>query len=467
MPDGAPNVLTVSQLSNQLRFVVEKQFGRLAVEGEVGDCKPHTSGHIYLSLKDTENVLQAVVWRSTAQTMKVKPAAGMHVVAYGRLTTYGPRSSYQLVIDRIEPAGLGALMQMLEERRLKLAAEGLFDPARKKPLPLLPEVVGVITSLTGDVLRDVLHRLADRCPRRVLVWPVAVQGPGAKEQIAAAMAGMNALPKKFPRPDVLLLVRGGGSVEDLWVFNEELVVRAVAASQIPVITGVGHEPDYTLVDFAADQRAPTPTAAAELAVPVRSDLLATLVTHDHRQRQAVQRLRDRLRDRLRLLAKSLPNVDSTLIQKRLRLDDRADRLRASFRALFQLRRQRALALMTRGTPHLLVRYQQRLSDRLAQVQARLGMALRAHLKGARRDLIPLATRMQRPVIDRAVAAKRERLDRLERLLHSVSPHGPLARGYAYVTRPDGAVVASAKASAGPIVLHFADGTRAADLKETT
>ena len=270
--------LTVSELSTALKRTIEDAYGYVRVRGELGNVKYHTSGHVYLDLKDDRACIAGIIWRTAAPRIKLKLEAGLEVVVTGRLTTYPGQSKYQIVIETLEPAGLGALMALVEERKKKLAAEGLFDEARKQLLPYLPEVIGVITSPTGAVIRDILHRLADRFPRHVLVWPVKVQGEGAAEQVAAAIHGFNALPEhgQLRRPDLLIVARGGGSLEDLWSFNEEIVVRAAAESMIPLISAVGHETDVTLIDFAADKRAPTPTAAAEMAVPVRSELVAEI-----------------------------------------------------------------------------------------------------------------------------------------------------------------------------------------------
>ncbi|PWB63108.1 MAG: exodeoxyribonuclease VII large subunit [Bradyrhizobiaceae bacterium] len=287
---------TVSELSAALRKTVEEAYGHVRVRGEVSGFRgPHSSGHCYFALKDEGAKIDAVVWKGNYARMRFKPEEGLEVIAVGRLTTYPGRSSYQIVIESLEPAGVGALMALLEERKRKLAAEGLFDEARKQLIPYLPDVIGVITSPTGAVIRDILHRLADRFPRRVLVWPVRVQGEGSAQEVAAAIEGFNALPERgpIPRPDLLIVARGGGSLEDLWSFNEEIVVRAAAASLIPLISAVGHETDVTLIDFAADRRAPTPTAAAEMAVPVRSDLVLQIDGLARRQR-AFQALRLRL-----------------------------------------------------------------------------------------------------------------------------------------------------------------------------
>src|SRR5438876_997623 len=275
---------TVSELSLALKRSIEEGFSHVRVRGEISGFKRHGSGHCYFALKDSDAVIDAVCWRNTAIRLPIRPEDGMEVVCTGRLTTYPGRSKYQLVIDSIELAGIGALLRILEERRQRLAAEGLFAAERKKKLPFLPQVIGIVTSPSGAVIRDILHRLADRFPRHVLVWPVAVQGERAAGEVAAAIAGFNKLAKEgpVPRPDVLIVARGGGSLEDLWAFNEEIVVRAAAASTIPLISAVGHETDTTLIDFASDRRAPTPSAAAEIAVPVRVELVAEVLEFGQR-----------------------------------------------------------------------------------------------------------------------------------------------------------------------------------------
>src|ERR1700731_652438 len=283
---------TVSELSLALKRSVEENFSHVRVRGEISGFKRHGSGHCYFALKDAEAVLDAVCWRQTAIRLPIKPEDGMEVVCTGRLTTYPGRSKYQLVIDSISLAGIGALLKILEDRRQRLAAEGLFAAERKKKLPFLPGVIGIVTSPSGAVIRDILHRLADRFPRQVLVWPVAVQGEGAAAQVAAAIEGFNRLVPggRVPRPDLLIVARGGGSLEDLMPFNEEIVVRAAAASAIPLISAVGHETDTTLIDFASDRRPPTPTAAAEMAVPVRFDLVAEIAAKGGRLTGGLARL---------------------------------------------------------------------------------------------------------------------------------------------------------------------------------
>ena len=277
-PSGNQPEYTVSELSGAVKRVIEGEFGLVRVRGEVGRVSRPASGHLYFDLKDDRSVIAAISWKGQVAKMQVRPEEGMEVVATGRMTTFPGQSKYQLIVEDVAPAGAGALMAMLEKRKAALGAEGLFDQARKKPIPYLPKVIGVVTSPSGAVIRDILHRLRDRFPRHVLIWPVAVQGQDCPGQVAAAIKGFNALPEggPIPRPDVLIVARGGGSLEDLWGFNEEIVVRAAAGSDIPLISAVGHETDTTLIDHAADLRAPTPTAAAELAVPVRLDLLAAL-----------------------------------------------------------------------------------------------------------------------------------------------------------------------------------------------
>src|SRR5262252_1632620 len=306
---------SVSELSLALKRTVEDAYGHVRVRGEISGFRgAHSSGHCYFALKDENAKIEAVIWKFAHSRMRFKPQEGLEVIATGKLTTYPGSSKYQIVIEALEPAGIGALMALMEERKKKLAAEGLFDEARKQLLPWLPEVIGVVTSPTGAVIRDILHRLEDRFPRRVLVWPVRVQGEGSAEQIAAAIRGFNALPEggKIPRPDVLIVARGGGSLEDLWSFNEEIVVRAAAESMIPLISAVGHETDITLIDFAADRRAPTPTAAAEMAVPVRAELALDLESLERRALAGWLRSQEARRASVRSAARALPDADEVL-----------------------------------------------------------------------------------------------------------------------------------------------------------
>ncbi|MBP5160825.1 MAG: exodeoxyribonuclease VII large subunit [Alphaproteobacteria bacterium] len=337
-----PVVFSVGEISTLVRQTMEGAFPEVAVRGEVFGAKRNNSGHVYFALKDKENSLSAVCWRGNAETVFPLLKEGLEVVCYGRISAYGATSHYQLIVSRAEPAGQGALLQLLQERKEKLQKEGLFDPARKKPLPFLPSVIGVITSPTGAVIRDIMHRLDERFARHVVLWPVAVQGDGAAEQICQAVSGFNAIPAEglslpsglVPRPNLLIVARGGGSLEDLWCFNEENVARAVAASDIPVISAVGHETDTTLIDFVSDLRAPTPTAAAEIAVPVRSDLQSRLL---QQKRALIDKTCHILREKkaaAETLKYRMPSLSSTVEQWIQRLDDKENRLRMAWKNLF-------------------------------------------------------------------------------------------------------------------------------------
>src|SRR5438067_4614517 len=314
---------TVSELAAALKRTVEDAYAYVRVRGEISGFRgQHASGHCYFALKDEGAKIEAVIWKSAFARMRIKPEEGLEVIATGRLSTYASKSTYQIVVESLEPAGLGALMALLEQRKQKLAAEGLFDEARKQLIPFLPNRIGVVTSASGAVIRDILHRLADRFPRPVLVWPVRVQGEGSAAEVAAAIEGFNALPESgaISRPDLIIVARGGGSLEDLWSFNEEIVVRAAAASMIPLISAVGHETDITLIDFAADKRAPTPTAAAEMAVPVRSELLAEVSVLARRTMICWQRGQEGRRNELRAAVRALPAAGELLAIPRQRAD---------------------------------------------------------------------------------------------------------------------------------------------------
>lgn len=323
---------TVSEISFEIKKFVETTFNRVKIRGEIFGAKRADSGHWYLSLKDTNAVLSAVIWKGTASRLSFKPEDGMEVIATGKITTFAGKSSYQLVIEQMEIAGAGALLKLLDERKQKFAAEGLFDPAHKKPVPFLPDVIGVVTSASGAVIRDIIHRVRDRFPCRIIVWPTPVQGEGAAEKIAAAVRGFNALPRggAVPRPDVLIVARGGGSLEDLWPFNEEIVIRAVYDSEIPLISAVGHETDTMLIDYVSDLRAPTPTGAAEFAVPVKAEISATLSTTQSRLSNAVNRYFEERRSRLDGLSRGIPNLEQILAESRQKLDDRVERLQLAF-----------------------------------------------------------------------------------------------------------------------------------------
>src|SRR4051812_19268560 len=345
MPDTQVSNLpefTVTTLSAALKRAVEDQFAFVRVRGEISGLKFHSSGHVYFDLKDDKAVLNAVIWRGNTARLKIRPEAGMEVICTGKLSAYAGSSRYQIIVEQVELAGLGALMALLEERRKKLAAEGLFDSARKKKLPFLPEVIGVVTSPTGAVIRDIMHRLEARFPRRVLLWPVAGQGEKAAAEIAAAIAGFNGFKAPLPRPDLIIVARGGGSVEDLMAFNDEVVVRAAAASLIPLISAVGHETDTTLIDFAADVRAPTPTAAAEMAVPVRDNLLAQVMDDGRRMWDCMHRMVDERSERLSLVARTLSSPERAIEPLVQRLDEKAERLTLAWLSFFERRLGRLL-----------------------------------------------------------------------------------------------------------------------------
>src|SRR5215210_384662 len=358
---------SVSDLAGALKRTLEEAFGHVRLRGEVSGYRgPHSSGHVYFCLKDQNARMDAVIWKTTFSRLRIKPQEGLEVVATGRITTFPGKSTYQIVVESLEPAGIGALMAVLEERRRKLAAEGLFDAARKRPMPYLPRVIGVVTSPTGAVIRDILRRLADRFPRHVLVWPVRVQGESCADEVAAAIRGFNALATDgaIPRPDVLIVARGGGSIEDLWGFNEEIVVRAAAESAIPLISAVGHETDTTLIDHAADVRAPTPTAAAEQAVPVQVELVDGVNDLAWRHAEAMLRDLERRRSDLRATARALPTPEALFSTKRQRFDLAAAKLAPTFdrnRRDCEARLARTANALTRHAP----------SARLAAARARI------------------------------------------------------------------------------------------------
>ena len=330
------NEYTVSEISFAIKQLVETSFTNVRIKGEIFGAKRADSGHWYLSLKDDASLLSAVCWRTVANSLSVKIEDGLEVVATGRITTFNGRSSYQLIIEKLEIAGQGALLKLLEERKKQFLQEGLFDAAHKKKIPYLPQTIGVVTSPTGAVIRDIIHRIRDRFPCRIIVWPTAVQGEGAADKITAAIKGFNSLPESSPyRPDVLIVARGGGSLEDLWPFNEENVVRAVYNSEIPLISAVGHETDTMLIDYAADVRAPTPTGAAEFAVPVKADIYNDLLTADLRMKNAVFRRLNELKQYLEALGRGIPSLMQIVQENQQKIDDRSERLRLAFANLLK------------------------------------------------------------------------------------------------------------------------------------
>ena len=463
LPQGGQNnpEYTVSEISGAVKRVLEGEFSHVRIRGELGRVTMPRSGHVYLDLKDDRSVLAAVIWKGVAARLTTQPEEGMEVIATGRITTFGGQSKYQLIIEDIEPAGAGALMAMLDKRRRALAAEGLFDEARKQPIPYLPEIIGVVTSPTGAVIRDILHRLRDRFPRKVLIWPVAVQGANCAPEVARAIHGFNALTPggAMPRPDLIIVARGGGSLEDLWGFNEEIVVRAAAASRIPLISAVGHETDTTLIDFAADRRAPTPTAAAEMAVPVRLDLLAWLDGQSGRLTRALTGGVTLRAQRLRDLSRALPRADTLLDGPRQRLDVLSDRLPAALIRAVQLRRVALSDHAGALRPALLRRAIQAERRNLAVASDRLSLdRFRADLERKNRDLASLSRRLSEAG-QRQVKGWRQRIEEQDRLRLTLGYEATLQRGYA-VVRGEGGEVLTTKAQAAKaraLEIQFADG----------
>jgi exodeoxyribonuclease VII large subunit len=433
---------SVSEIAGALKRTVEDAFPFVRVRGEISGLKNAASGHVYFDLKDDKAVLNAIIWKQTARLMKLRPEQGLEVVCTGRVTTYPGSSRYQIIVEQIELAGAGALMAMLEERKKKLAAEGLFAPERKKPLPYLPEVIGVITSPTGAVIRDIMHRLNERFPRRVLLWAVAVQGEKAAGEVAAAIRGFNALVAggAVPRPDLIIVARGGGSIEDLMAFNDEAVVRAAAESAIPLISAVGHETDTTLIDFASDRRAPTPTAAAEMAVPVRADLVTQTMDFQRRLFASLARGVTQRRTHLQALARVLPRADQLFAQPRQRLDHVGERLGHALRRNLQEHRRAFAEAAALLRPKAVTGGIATGRERTAALAQRLARAQRAGL-----------------------ARERRRLEALARILDGVSYKGVLDRGFALVRGGDGHVRRRAETlvAGEALSLTFADGTREA------
>jgi exodeoxyribonuclease VII large subunit len=433
--DNVP-VYSVSEISLALKRTLESVFANVRVRGEISGFKRAASGHVYFSLKDESAVLDAVCWRGTR--LSLKPEDGMEVICTGRISAYSGRSQYQIVVESMEFAGEGALLKLLEQRKRKLESEGLFAPERKRSLPFLPEVIGVVTSPTGAVIRDILHRLADRFPRHVLLWPVLVQGEGAAEQVAAAIEGFNRLPREgpVPRPDVLIVARGGGSIEDLWAFNEEAVVRAAAASRIPLVSAVGHETDTTLIDFAADRRAPTPTAAAEMAVPVRAELLSQVLDDARRLVAAMGRMLEERRQWILGLGRGLPEPRALLEAATQRLDDKVERLKNVIDNLRERLTQRVANLGER----LALRHPKVQFDQSRQAFESLSRALAVAFAGI-------------------VSEAGLRLDGLAKLLESYSFERVLERGFALVgDEAREPVTAAAETRPGQdVFIRFHDG----------
>ena len=484
---------SVSELSGAVKKTLEGAFGRVRVRGEIGRVVTARSGHVYFDLKDDRSVIASVAWKGVAARFQTRPEEGMEMVASGKLSTFGQQSKYQLIVDELAPAGVGALMVMLEKRKKALEAEGLFSPDRKQDLPYLPEVIGVVTSPQGAVIRDILHRLRDRFPREVLVWPVVVQGERCAPEVTAAIQGFNAIQPggPVPRPDLLIVARGGGSIEDLWGFNEEAVVRAAAASEIPLISAVGHETDVTLIDYASDHRAPTPTAAAEVAVPVRTDLLAGLAALEERRVRGITRNLSQRRDRLRDLARLLPRPEMLVAESTQAYDALALRLPRALAAAAQgarlkLERQTgrfgpalltnrvtrfrdALAVQTRTLPQALSRRTSTASERLTNLSSRLTpQAVLRSTRSGRQGVGSASARLNQAGAS-LIRQARGRFTAIERVHASLDYRATLKRGFSIVRGPTGEIessVAAAKA-AGALEIEFRDGRLAASVGKGT
>lgn len=492
-PSNTPE-WSVSDLSGALKRTLEDAFGFVRVRAEISGYRgPVSSGHVYFSLKDQHAKIDAVIWKGVFGRLKTKPQEGLEVIATGKITTFAGKSSYQIIIDALEPAGVGALMALLEERRKRLAAEGLFAQERKQLIPYLPAVIGVVTSPTGAVIRDILHRLQDRFPRHVLVWPVRVQGESSAAEVAAAIAGFNALPEGGPitRPDVIIVARGGGSLEDLMGFNEEVVVRAAAASLIPLVAAVGHETDWTLIDHAADLRAPTPTGAAEKVVPVRAELMGLVADLARRQAGAMRRLSDRRRSDLRASARALPAPEALLSGPRQRLDLATTRLAPALARNARAYETRLATLAQRLGRHApgarlaangarldglssrlragrdaLLRAETvriaRASERLDDLGQRVARAF-AQLRLRRQERAALLAERARRAYAQSVGRNRDTFASLWALLRTLGPEAVLSRGYALVRDEAGALIrGAAQTQAGQgLSIQFGDGAIAA------
>ena len=477
---------TVTEISGSIKRTMEAAFDQVRVRGEISGYRGlHSSGHAYFALKDDRSRIEAVIWKGAFSKLRTRPEEGMEVIAVGKITTFPGSSKYQIMIESLEPAGVGALMALIEERKRKLQAEGLFEPSRKQLLPYMPTVVGVVTSPTGAVIRDILHRIADRYPLHVVLWPVRVQGEGAGQEIANAIAGFNALEVGGPiaRPDVLIVARGGGSLEDLWCFNDEAVVRAAASSDIPLISAVGHETDWTLIDFASDRRAPTPTGAAEMAVPVKADLEALVASLSARLSGAKTRQMDARRRQLRDLMRALPSLDQLLALPRRRFDEASSRLGRGLELTTINKRRAFEKVSTNLRPALLwakfAEKRQMLADRSIRADRVIERALDrnrsrvaradavfagfpARLKGeAARQIERLGNLSRRTLstMQALLARHRQALVAQERILKSLSYESVLQRGYAVVRVGDRLVTSTTMISDGDrLAIQFGDGT---------
>jgi exodeoxyribonuclease VII large subunit len=434
--DNAP-AYSVSELAFALKRTLEQTYGFVRLRGEISKVTRHSSGHVYLDLKDDKACISGVIWKGSVRGLSAQPEQGLEVVVTGRITTFPARSSYQIVIETLEPAGIGALLAQLERLKAKLQSEGLFDPARKRPIPSMPTVIGVVTSPTGAVIRDILHRIRDRWPVHLLVWPVVVQGEAASGQVAAAVRGFNAIAPggPIPRPDLIIVARGGGSTEDLWPFNDEALARTVAEGTIPLISAVGHETDTTLIDFVSDRRAPTPTAAAEMATPVLAELRAAVFDYARRLARCAEAGLEHRRARLSAASRGLPRPDALLGPAQQRFDRAAARLGAALERNVAVHERQLAGVSGRLSPQLLVRPERQRRERLVELGRRMQVGL-----------------------ERGLARERDHLMRTDQLLRSLNPDRPLELGFARVHRADGHLVRrAAELKPGEAVaLHFHD-----------
>ena len=464
--------ISVSDLSGAIKRTMEDAFGYVRVRGEISGYRgPSASGHVYFGLKDHAAKIDAVIWKGVFGRMKAQPEEGLEVIATGKVSTFPGSSKYQLIVESLEPAGVGALLAQLEERRKRLAAEGLFDPARKQILPYLPSVIGVVTSPTGAVIRDIIHRIADRFPLHILVWPVRVQGETSPAEVAAGIRGFNAIATdhRVPRPNIIIVARGGGSLEDLWGFNDETVVRAAAESDIPLVSAVGHETDWTLIDHAADLRAPTPTGAAEMIVPVRAELLATTADFGARLASGLHRLVERRKTELRATARALPTPENLLAQPRQRLDIAASRLPSGLRAGLDTRRIALSRLANRLESRSPRAELAKRRGRLESVADRLANALQGRLAQIRKDLlrdqekVMIAHQRLGQSMAAQIARRQDKVSNLAQLLKGYSHEGVLERGFALVLGDKGQPLRSIHGvtAGNAITVQVADGRFAA------
>ena len=473
---------SVSEISNAIKRLVEDEFSCVRIRGEIGRVSSPRSGHVYLDLKDEKSVIAGVIWKGVADKLITRPEEGMEVVARGRVTTFGGQSKYQIIIDDLRPAGVGALMAMLEKRKKQFQAEGIFEPEHKIQLPYLPEIIGVVTSPSGAVIKDILHRLNDRFPRKVVLWPVAVQGENCAKEVSRAIDGLNSLAKQNPliAPDLIIVARGGGSIEDLWGFNEELVVRSAFKSTIPLISAIGHETDTTLLDYVADVRAPTPSAAAEMAVPVRHELLALLDNNEARLTRALSQILSNRSQRLLDFSRSLPRVFGLLEGPTQRLDSISTRLPTSLSSSVRLKKSRLVEISTGIKPaslfmrlensrskfdlqsrqlknlfaHFIVLKKQTLSSFFLRIES---LSLKRDIQQEQKNLKDLSFRLKKAydIIAKGLGTKLQSIDRLRETL---GYRQTLDRGYAIIRSSDSVITDKSKTlHLTDLIIEFRDG----------